>query len=60
MVLRVLYNWIPIIAMSAYQTEDFGQDIYDTGFASFVHKPFEPDELYEKIIQHLTRANVEK
>ena len=50
----------PIIAMSAYQTEDFGQDIYDTGFASFVHKPFEPDELYEKIIQHLTRANVEK
>jgi len=49
----------PIIAMSAYQTEEFSQDINTTGFASFIHKPFDPDELYEKIIFQLTEPNTE-
>ncbi len=49
----------PIIAMSAYQTEDFDQGIENSGFRNFVHKPFDPDELYEKIIQHLAQENVE-
>lgn len=48
----------PIIAMSAYQTEEFSHDINATGFVSFVHKPFDPDELYEKMIYQLSQQNV--
>lgn len=47
----------PIIAMSAYQTKDFDKDIHAAGFASFVHKPFDPDELYEKIVMQLNQEN---
>lgn len=54
-----LNDTTPIIAMSAYQTKDFDQGIQKSGFKNFVHKPFDPDELYEKIIQHLTQENAE-
>ncbi len=49
----------PIIAMSAYQTEDLDQNVNTIGFASFVHKPFDPDELYEKIMLELSKQNAE-
>ena len=54
-----LNDTTPIIAMSAYQTENFDQSIEKSGFKNFVHKPFNPDELYEKIIQHLSQENTE-
>lgn len=51
---------VPFIAMSAYQTEEFEKDLHGAGFKGFVHKPFDPDELYERIIQHLDHQNVEE
>lgn len=45
----------PIIAMSAYQTKEFDKDIFKTGFVSFVHKPFDPDELYNKLIHQINQ-----
>lgn len=48
------------IAMSAYQTEEFDNDILGSGFKAFIHKPFDPDELYERVIQHLNSQNVEE
>ncbi|OEK04172.1 hybrid sensor histidine kinase/response regulator [Roseivirga misakiensis] len=40
---------IPIIAMSAHNPLDFEIEYKEAGFVDFVHKPFDPEELFQKI-----------
>ena len=51
--ISTLNTQIPVIAMSANQPGDFEEDYYKTGFSSFVHKPFDPEDLYSQIIKLL-------
>ena len=39
----------PIIAMSAHNPLDFEIEYRESGFVDFVHKPFDPEELFQKI-----------
>ena len=40
---------IPIIAMSGYPTQETIADVEKMGVATFIDKPFTPDELLEKV-----------
>ncbi|WP_422356496.1 ATP-binding protein [Roseivirga pacifica] len=45
----------PFIAMSAYQPDDFDVKINETEFAAIVNKPFDPEDLFERIIKNLNQ-----
>ncbi|HTR28380.1 MAG TPA: ATP-binding protein [Puia sp.] len=45
---------IPAIAFTAAVYENMYQDLQDHGFNGFLHKPFRPDEMHRKILQHLS------
>jgi signal transduction histidine kinase/CheY-like chemotaxis protein len=44
---------IPAIAFTAAIYENMYQDLQEHGFNGFLHKPFRPDEMHRKILQHL-------
>jgi signal transduction histidine kinase/CheY-like chemotaxis protein len=44
---------IPAIAFTAAVYENMYQDLQQHGFNGFLHKPFRPDEMHRKILQHL-------
>jgi signal transduction histidine kinase/CheY-like chemotaxis protein len=44
---------IPAIAFTAAVYENMYQDLQEHGFNGFLHKPFRPDEMHRKILQHL-------
>jgi signal transduction histidine kinase/CheY-like chemotaxis protein len=44
---------VPAIAFTAAVYENMYQDLKDHGFNGFLHKPFRPDEMHSKILQHL-------
>ena len=45
---------IPAIAFTAAVYENMYQDLQEHGFNGFLHKPFRPDEMHRKILQHLS------
>jgi signal transduction histidine kinase len=45
---------IPAIAFTAAVYENMYQDLREHGFNGFLHKPFRPDEMHRKILQHLS------
>jgi signal transduction histidine kinase/CheY-like chemotaxis protein len=45
---------IPAIAFTAAVYENMYQDLQEHGFNGFLHKPFRPDEMHSKILQHLS------
>ncbi|HXD77048.1 MAG TPA: ATP-binding protein [Puia sp.] len=51
---RAVDKDIPAIAFTAAVYENMYQDLQDHGFNGFLHKPFRPDEMHRKILQHLT------
>ncbi len=48
---------LPIIAMSANQPHDFEEEYFNTGFSGFVNKPFDPEDLYTRISNLITKAD---
>ena len=50
---RSINKDIPAIAFTAAVYENMYQDLQDHGFNGFLHKPFRPDEMHRKILQHL-------
>ena len=51
--LRKLDINIPIIALTASAMLDIGDRVYSCGMNDYITKPFHPDDLYEKIKQHV-------
>lgn len=41
----------PIVALTAQAQSDIKSRVFKTGFNDFIPKPFDPDNLYEKILQ---------
>lgn len=50
---RSINKEIPAIAFTAAVYENMYQDLQEHGFNGFLHKPFRPDEMHRKILQHL-------
>lgn len=50
---RSINKDIPAIAFTAAVYENMYKDLEDHGFNGFLHKPFRPDEMHRKILQHL-------
>jgi signal transduction histidine kinase/CheY-like chemotaxis protein len=50
---RSINKDIPAIAFTAAVYENMYQDLLEHGFNGFLHKPFRPDEMHSKILQHL-------
>jgi signal transduction histidine kinase len=51
---RSINKDIPAIAFTAAVYENMYQDLQEHGFNGFLHKPFRPDEMHRKILQHLS------
>ena len=47
----------PIIAMSAYLSSEFDIELDQSAFKSLVLNPFEPNELYRRILEQLNASN---
>ena len=45
----------PIIAMSAHSPADYEIEYREAGFVDFVHKPFDPEELFQKLSSQLQK-----
>lgn len=43
----------PVIAMSAHNASEFEIELTQFGFVDFVHKPFDPDYLFQKLSTHI-------
>ena len=52
---RSINKDVPVIAFTAAVYENMYQDLQDHGFNGFLHKPFRPDEMHRKILQHLNQ-----
>ena len=50
---RSINKDVPAIAFTAAVYENMYQDLQEHGFNGFLHKPFRPDEMHRKILQHL-------
>ncbi len=48
----------PIIAMSAHNPLDFEIEYEESGFVDFVHKPFDPEELFQKLTTTINPKDV--
>ncbi len=48
--LKIPYSVMPILAMTAYTTDNETQQCLEAGMNDFVAKPFDPEQLYRKII----------
>ena len=51
---RTLNKDIPAIAFTAAVYEDMYEDLKNSGFSSYLHKPFHPGEMHRNILQHLS------
>lgn len=47
----------PVIAMSAHSPADYEIEYKEAGFVDFVHKPFDPEELFQKLSLQLQKKN---
>ena len=46
---------IPIIAFTALGSQDFTEKCFQNGICDFIRKPFEPNELFEKIERNISK-----
>lgn len=58
--IRSTHPHLPIIALTASAMLEIQERVYKVGMNDFVTKPFNPKELYQKIVKHLhkTKQNV--
>ncbi|WKN32556.1 PAS domain S-box protein [Porifericola rhodea] len=56
--IREKYPDLPIIALTASAMLEIQEKVYKVGMNDFVTKPFNPKELYQKIVRHLDKASV--
>jgi signal transduction histidine kinase/ActR/RegA family two-component response regulator len=56
--IRKIDTTIPVIAFTAALYDDMGNDLKSKGFDDYLHKPFNPKDLYNKISKY--SASVEK
>jgi signal transduction histidine kinase/CheY-like chemotaxis protein len=49
----------PVIAFTAALYDGMAEDLKSKGFTGFIHKPFNPKDLYEKVV-HFSKMNVEQ
>jgi len=54
--IRKFNNELPIIALTASATEGIKDEVYRAGMNDYVTKPFNPDDLYQTLEQHLTKC----
>ncbi len=54
--LRKLGMTTPILALTASVMLDVGDKVYKAGMDDFITKPFDPDDLYKKIVHHISSA----
>ena len=54
--LRKLGVKTPILALTASVMLDVGDKVYKAGMDDFITKPFDPDDLYKKILHHLSSS----
>ncbi len=52
--IRKIDGSIPVIAFTAALYDDMGEDLKTKGFNDYLHKPFNPKDLYNKISQYAT------
>jgi CheY-like chemotaxis protein len=57
--LKIPYTVLPILAMTAYNTEKEMQQCLEAGMNDVMAKPFEPDQLYQKITGLIHHGTVE-
>ncbi|MBU2913906.1 response regulator [Reichenbachiella agariperforans] len=50
----------PILALTASVMLDVGDKVYECGMNDFITKPFEPEDLYNKIVGHIERSRVKR
>ena len=53
------YRKLPIIALTASAMLDIKDKAYEVGMNDYISKPFNPNELYKKIVQHISRNKEE-
>ncbi len=51
------YASVPIIAMTASPQAEIQEQVAESGMNDFITKPFEPEDLYNKILKHLENKN---
>jgi signal transduction histidine kinase/CheY-like chemotaxis protein len=54
--IRKLDDAVPVMAFTAAVYENMQMDLKEKGFTDFIHKPFRPDDLHNKIAIHAKRA----
>lgn len=47
--------YIPVIAFTAAVYENMQTDLLSKGFSDFIHKPFRPEDLHQKIADHMRK-----
>lgn len=55
--LRIRGLTIPIIALTASVMLDVGDKVFSSGMNDYITKPFDPDDLYNKIRTQITKKN---
>ena len=53
------YRKLPIIALTASAMLDIKDKAFEVGMNDYISKPFNPNELYKKIVYHLSRTKEE-
>lgn len=51
------YANVPIIAMTASPESEIQDQVFEAGMNDFITKPFEPDDLFNKILKHVKNNN---
>jgi signal transduction histidine kinase/CheY-like chemotaxis protein len=51
------YANIPIIAMTASPESEIQEQVFEAGMNDFITKPFDPDDLFNKILKHVKNKN---
>jgi len=58
--IRKMNVHIPILALTASVMLDVGDKVYKSGMNDFITKPFDPNDLYTKIRNHIEKSESEK
>ncbi len=56
--IRKTHPYLPIVALTASAMLEIQERVYKVGMNDFVTKPFNPAELYQKIVKHMQRSRV--
>jgi CheY-like chemotaxis protein len=53
--IRKIDSEVPVMAFTAAVYEDMYADLKEKGFTDFIHKPFRPDDLHNKIAMYAAK-----